>query len=279
MIMSRAYHVIDSDGHILEPLSLWADYMDPALRDRAPRLQRDSHGRERLLIGEKMLGGERGMAALGAVGRRDGTVVVDDARQYADGRKGGFDPHARIPDMDLDGIDAAYLYPSIGLFAGSVEDPKLSAAICRAYNRWLAEYCAPYPERLFGIAMLPMQHVDMAIEEMRFARQELGMPGVFLRPNPYNNKMVHDPSYDRFWSAVEDFDVAGDVTKQIRDADAFCVAVGNTEGCAIASASPVPRGQRPWHVADTFCTGTGRSHDWPAEKGRSASGRLESRSR
>jgi predicted TIM-barrel fold metal-dependent hydrolase len=208
MVMSRAYNVIDSDGHILEPLSLWADYMDPTLRDRAPRLERDSNGRERLLIGEKMLGGERGMAALGAVGRRDGTVVVDDARQYADGRKGGFDPHARIPDMDLDGIDAAYLYPSIGLFAGSVEDPKLSAAICRAYNRWLAEYCAPYPDRLFGIAMLPMQHVDMAIEEMRFARQELGMPGVFLRPNPYNNKMVHDPSYDRFWSAVEDFDVA-----------------------------------------------------------------------
>jgi len=206
--MTRTYNVIDSDGHILEPLSLWADYMDPAFRDRAPRLERDGNGRERLLIGEKMLGGERGMASLGAVGRRDGTVVVDDARQYADGRKGGFDPHSRIPDMDLDGIDAAYLYPSIGLFAGSVEDPKLSAAICRAYNRWLAEYCAPYPDRLFGIAMLPLQHTEMAIEEMRFARKELGMPGVFLRPNPYNNKMVHDPSYDRFWSAVEDLDVA-----------------------------------------------------------------------
>src|SRR4249919_1680510 len=114
-------------------------------------------GMERLLIGQKTLGSERGMASLGAVGSRDGTVVVDDALEYSDGRKGGFDPHARIPDMDLDGIDAAYLYPSIGLFAGSVEDPKLSAAICRAYNRWLADYCKPYPDRLFGIAMLPMQ--------------------------------------------------------------------------------------------------------------------------
>ena len=27
--MTRAYNVIDADGHILEPLSLWADYMDP----------------------------------------------------------------------------------------------------------------------------------------------------------------------------------------------------------------------------------------------------------
>jgi predicted TIM-barrel fold metal-dependent hydrolase len=29
--------------------------------------------------------------------------------------------------------------------------------MCRAYNRWLADYCKPYPDRLFGVAMLPMQ--------------------------------------------------------------------------------------------------------------------------
>jgi hypothetical protein len=40
--------------------------------------------------------------------------------------------------MDADGIDAAFLYPSLGLFAGAVEDPGLAAAMCRAYNRWLA---------------------------------------------------------------------------------------------------------------------------------------------
>ena len=34
--MSRAYNVIDADGHILEPLELWADYMDPKVpRPRA----------------------------------------------------------------------------------------------------------------------------------------------------------------------------------------------------------------------------------------------------
>jgi hypothetical protein len=73
--------------------------------------------------------------------------------------------------------------------------------------------------------------------------------------------------------------VLSHVTKLVRDADAVCVAEGNTEGCVIASAPPVPRGQRPWHVADTFCTGTGRSHGWPPQKGRSATGRPESRSR
>src|SRR5205807_4640822 len=90
----------------------------------------------------------------------------------------------RIPDMDLDGIDAAFLYPSMGLFAGAVHDPELAAGLCRAYNRWLADYCKPYPDRLFGIAMLPMQSIDHAIAEMRFARRELGFRGGFLRQIP-----------------------------------------------------------------------------------------------
>jgi hypothetical protein len=73
--------------------------------------------------------------------------------------------------------------------------------------------------------------------------------------------------------------VLSHVTKPVRDADAVCGAAGNTAGCAIASAPPVPRGQRPWHVVEAFCTGTGRSQGWPPEKRRSASGRRQSRSR
>jgi uncharacterized protein len=36
--MARVYNVVDADGHILEPLDLWERYMDPAFRDRAPRI-------------------------------------------------------------------------------------------------------------------------------------------------------------------------------------------------------------------------------------------------
>jgi hypothetical protein len=73
--------------------------------------------------------------------------------------------------------------------------------------------------------------------------------------------------------------VLSHVTKTVRDADAFRVAEGNTVGCAIASALPVPRGLRPWHAGETSCSGTGRPHGWPSAEGRSASGRLEGRSR
>ena len=109
--------------------------------------------------------------------------------------------------MDADGIDAAFLYPSLGLFAGAVEDPGLAAGMCRAYNRWLADYCKPYPERLFGVAMLPMQSVELAIDEMRHAREKLGMRGGFLRPNPYHGKkMISDPMYEPFWKMAEELD-------------------------------------------------------------------------
>ena len=206
--MSRIYNVIDADGHILEPLDLWDHYMDPAFRDRAPRLIVDKDGKQRLSIEEKVLGSSKGLGAVGGVGARDGTVC-DDTMTYNEGRPGGFDPHARIPDMDLDGIDAAFLYPSIGLFAGAIEDPPLAAATCRAYNRWLADYCKPYPDRLFGVAMLPMQSVDEAIKEMRFARRELGFHSGFVRPNPYSgNKMLNHPDYEPFWAAAEDLDFA-----------------------------------------------------------------------
>ena len=33
-----------------------------------------------------------------------------------------------------------------------------------------------------------------------------------------------------------------------RDADAVTYAEGNTDGCAIASIRPIPRGLRPWHA-------------------------------
>ncbi len=205
--MSRAYNVVDADGHILEPLDLWNNYIDPKFRDRAPRIEKMENGKERLIIEERAVGdGQRGIGRIGAVGQRQG-VVAGDTMEYKEGKAGGFDPHARIPDMDADGIDAAFLYPSLGLFAGAIHDPELAAATCRAYNRWLADYCKPYPERLFGVAMLPMQSVDLAIAEMRFATKELGFKGGFLRPNPYHGtKMISDPMYEPFWAAAEDLD-------------------------------------------------------------------------
>jgi len=206
--MSRTYNVIDSDGHVLEPVDLWQRYIDPAYREQAPKYFIDERGKEMMWFIGRAFPGFDGIGSAGAIDvARGGDDSVKNMK-YADGRKGGFDPHARIADLDFDGIDAVFLYPTMGLWMGAIEDPKLAAAAYRAYNRWLADFCKPYPQRLFGVAMLPMQSVELAIEEMRFARQELGVRSGFVRPNRYNNRQLDDRAYDPLWAQAQELDFA-----------------------------------------------------------------------
>src|SRR5258707_6610185 len=153
LLMSGAYNVVDADGHVLEPLDLWDQYMDPKYRDRAPRLIKDTDGKERLVIEEQVLGSaQAGLGGAGGVGARQG-VVASNTMEYRDGKAGGFDPHGRMPDMDADGIDAAFLFPTLGLFSGAIPDPELAAATCPASKPWLADYCKTYSDRPVGITL------------------------------------------------------------------------------------------------------------------------------
>src|SRR5437879_12800598 len=86
MLMTRAYNVIDADGHILEPLDLWDRYIDPGFRDRAPRIVKGDNGKERLVIEEHMVGDSRiSIGRIGGVGARQG-VVAADTLEYKDGK-------------------------------------------------------------------------------------------------------------------------------------------------------------------------------------------------
>src|SRR5260370_26828138 len=108
--MGRAYNVIDADGHILEPLDLWDNYIDPAFRDRAPRVVKGENGKERLVIEEHAVGdGRIGIGRIGAVGARQG-VVEADTMAYKDGKPGGVHPPQRIPHNEADGLAARFFY-------------------------------------------------------------------------------------------------------------------------------------------------------------------------
>src|SRR5260370_9751995 len=52
--------------------------------------------------------------------------------------------------------------------------------------------------------MLPMQSVELAVEEMRYAAKELDFHAGFIRPNPYNGRTLHDPEYDPLWTQAQE---------------------------------------------------------------------------
>ena len=123
--------VIDADGHITEPPMVWSDYIEPAYRERAPHPTLDEHGKPVMIVDGRPAMRHAMLLTLGP------DYAVGDYHPQA----GGWDPEARLRDMDSEGIDVAVLFPSIGLYVGEVTDAALMAALCRAYNNWLADYC------------------------------------------------------------------------------------------------------------------------------------------
>jgi predicted TIM-barrel fold metal-dependent hydrolase len=184
----------------MEPRSAWEGLAD----EHRPQVHRDALGLDHVVVGDR----EIVTVALGLLGT-PGSRMSDFAGSptLEEALPGGFDPRLRLRDMDREGIDAAVLYPSIGLNFWAVEDPAAAIALARAYNDWLASYCAAGPGRLFGAAMVPVQDPRAAVAELRRARLELGFPAAFLRPNPCLGRSIADDAYEPLWDAAEDLEV------------------------------------------------------------------------
>ena len=100
--MGRVYNVIDADGHILEPLDLWHNYIDPAFRDRAPRIVKGANGKERLVIEEQVVGdGQRGIGRIARGGHIPGAKSIPWARAI-NPEDGTFKPAADLRKIYCD---------------------------------------------------------------------------------------------------------------------------------------------------------------------------------
>jgi predicted TIM-barrel fold metal-dependent hydrolase len=117
---------------------------------------------------------------------------------------GASDPIARLKDMDAMGVDQAFLYPT--WFAEGfhlIENPDVAYALARAYNNWIADFCGAGRERLFAAAMLPLQHMDYALEELRRVREISCFRAAFIRPMFIEGRYFTHPYYNPLWDELE----------------------------------------------------------------------------
>jgi predicted TIM-barrel fold metal-dependent hydrolase len=201
--------VIDMDGHITEPVDLWQRYLDAPYRDLAPHVVQGSSGADVIAFmgSEYVPAYPIGLPGAGMAGQPVGPRTMFE-RRYIEGHRAGFDPKARLEVMDAEGIDAVLLFPTLSAVPiAAIPDEGFGVALARGYNNWLAEFCQTAPHRLFGVAQVPLLHVDAAIEETARAVSKLGMKALFLRPNPYAGRSWTDSIYDPFWACVQELGV------------------------------------------------------------------------
>jgi hypothetical protein len=228
--MSSKEMVIDADGHILEPPDLWDKYLEPKYRDRGIRIKVGDDGFEYLEIDRKraVLTQRGALGALGGMGRK-----VEESRKLreaiARGEKlpeGGFAFQPRPEDtymkgaaygsmnmkerlqlIDKEGMQKALLYPTIGLlWEAELFDAELSSAYCRAYNRWIADFCRDSGGRLIPIAHLSLGDPAEAARELRRAVED-GCKGAFVCPFTITRVAHGDPRHDVLFSTAQDLDV------------------------------------------------------------------------
>jgi predicted TIM-barrel fold metal-dependent hydrolase len=201
---------VDADGHVLEPPDLWETYIDPKFRDRALRIRLDDDGLEELEIGgQRSSMSRRGFpSTLGAMGDPDlRSMQLDPRRTYlAEAPFGSMDPGERLKVLDAEGIDAVVLYTTVGLlWEAELDDPELSQAYTKAYNRWICEFCSG-SDRLVPTAHLSLSDPVAAAVELERAVGE-GARGCYVAPFTHDAKPLGHPDHHRVFAAAQDLDV------------------------------------------------------------------------
>lgn len=202
--------VFSADSHVLEPGDLWTSHIDPAFRERAPHIEHshtDADGR--VSKGEFMVceGIDPTPVALFAAADVEEPKLRAEMgkRGYDQLLSGGWDPEVRLKDQELDGVGAEIIYPSIGMPMFGIPETEFQQAVFRAYNNWLAEYCAYAPERLLGLAMITLDDVDWGVAEFQRARK-LGLRGALIWNDP-GPESYADRKFDPFWVAATDLEM------------------------------------------------------------------------
>lgn len=159
--------IVSADSHIMEPVDLWEKNLTPGLREKFPKFP---------------------------------------PRNTAGEKPGGWDPKARIGEMEVDGVSAEVLYPTFGLRLFALEDADVQEACFQIANDWLIDYCKAAPGRLVGIPMISLYNLKNAIKELERCKKA-GLVGSLIWQVPPEHLPFTGDYYDPFWEASQDLNM------------------------------------------------------------------------
>lgn len=118
-MMKVGFEAVDADGHVHEEDILFTEYLEPAYRERTQGWVLNADRNRRFVVN----------------GEEHPPFPVEISVRKPMPSKN------RVKVLDKEGVRLAVLFPSAALVAGYME-PGFAAAMMRAYNSWMSDWCA-----------------------------------------------------------------------------------------------------------------------------------------
>ena len=206
---TKDFPVFDCDAHINDPRGIW-ERVDPAHRAavRGAYWQEEAqtilNGRTVVIGGQAHDFAAYNPICIAGPGfdkkimrKLQQMGLSPEQKRYVE-HQGAYDPHARLRDMDLMGIDQVMVIPTMMVaHFPFIESAEGAYAFARAYNDWVHDFCRAAPDRLFPAGWLPLQNPEYTRQELeRIAK--MGFRVALIRPidarGRYPNQIFPGPT-------------------------------------------------------------------------------------
>jgi predicted TIM-barrel fold metal-dependent hydrolase len=211
------FDAFDCDNHYYEALDAFTRHLDPALGPRCVQWC-EIDGRKYHVVGGQVSRAVTNatfdpIAKAGAMhdyfrGNPEGKSPLEFLREREPICPEYRDRDARLSRMDEFGLDAIWLFPTLGvLYEELLKDDRFALTTTfRAFNRWVEEdWGFAYRERIFAAPYLTLADPEWAVEELEWALAG-GARVIVLRPaavfTEHGPRSPADPMFDPFWARV-----------------------------------------------------------------------------
>ncbi|CAN7543220.1 amidohydrolase family protein [Phenylobacterium sp. LjRoot219] len=224
--------IVSVDDHITEPGDVFDRQLSGDALATAPKLREQADGTNYW----EYQGIKIPSVALNAVVGRPREEYGMEPTALEQLRAGCYDVHARIDDMNVNGIAGSLNFPSFagidgGMFVGA-PDKDQALVHLRAYNDWhIDEWCGAHPGRFIPCGIVPLWDAEAAAAEVRRLVAK-GCYAISFNDNPTKRGLpsIHSDSWEPLWKAVADTDAT------------LCLHIG------VGNVSPHPSMESPIEV-------------------------------
>jgi predicted TIM-barrel fold metal-dependent hydrolase len=140
------------------------------------------------------------------------SMLSDPSNPFAP-RRGEWDASVRLKEIDDDMSAGEVIFPQMAPFGAGLMQYRREISAehnlegCKAYNRWLADFCKTSPARMAGVALINVEDIDVSVEMIREAKRAGLWAGVLLPTSTGTHPFYHHPRYEPIWQVCEELEM------------------------------------------------------------------------